>query len=149
MRWSIVLIWMILIFLLSNESADGSQGRSDTLVAILQAIGLDGSSELLSTIVRKSAHAMAYAVLGALIMWALAAHRRITWRVAVIGITIACIYAVSDEIHQTFIPGRSGEVRDVLIDTVGAAIGVGLVFWGVTRRQSRFTTASKSDTITQ
>lgn len=37
---------------------------------------------------------------------------------------IAVCYAATDETHQLFVPGRSGQVRDVLIDSVGAAIGV-------------------------
>ena len=36
----------------------------------------------------------------------------------------SCIYASSDEIHQLFVPGRAGQVRDVLIDTSGAVAGI-------------------------
>lgn len=34
------------------------------------------------------------------------------------------IYACTDEIHQLFVPGRSGQFRDVMIDSLGAFIGI-------------------------
>ena len=39
---------------------------------------------------------------------------------------ICLLYAASDEIHQLFVPGRSGEVRDVMIDFSGAVLGIAL-----------------------
>ena len=43
---------------------------------------------------------------------------------AVVG---ASIYAVTDEVHQAFVSGRSCELRDIIIDTVAAGVGVGVV----------------------
>lgn len=40
------------------------------------------------------------------------------------ALLICVLYAISDEVHQKFIPGRSGEVRDVIIDTAGASVGI-------------------------
>lgn len=37
---------------------------------------------------------------------------------------LGALYAISDEIHQTFVPGRSGQVQDVLIDFLGVIIGI-------------------------
>jgi VanZ family protein len=48
------------------------------------------------------------------------------------SILFAGLYAVTDEIHQTFVSGRSAEVRDVLIDTIGASIGV-VLYWAILR----------------
>ena len=65
---------------------------------------------------RKLAHAAEYAVLGALLVRAL--RRPLpAWGLAV-------LYAVTDELHQTFVPGRRGAPLDVAIDAAGAAIGV-------------------------
>ena len=133
LHWLAVLCWMALIFALSHEPADGSQARSDVLVNILQTIGLGGSADLLSTVVRKLAHAVAYAVLGVLLVWALAARRRVTAKLVMYAVAITCLYAISDELHQLFIPGRSAEVRDVAIDTLGGAIGVSVAAWSITR----------------
>ena len=39
--------------------------------------------------------------------------------------TLFCLlYAISDEIHQTFVPGRSGQISDVILDTSGALLGI-------------------------
>ena len=64
---------------------------------------------------RKIAHATEFAILAALLVRAVADLR---WAVA-IGIA----YAISDEIHQTFVPGREGSPFDVLVDSVGVAVG--------------------------
>jgi len=37
---------------------------------------------------------------------------------------LSFLYACSDEFHQTFVPGRAGQFKDVLIDTAGALIGL-------------------------
>ena len=44
------------------------------------------------------------------------------------GAATAAVYAATDEFHQYFIPGRSAEVMDVCIDTLGASIGLAILF---------------------
>lgn len=46
------------------------------------------------------------------------------WRVGGIALIICMLYAISDELHQLFIPGRSAEIRDVFIDSFGATVGI-------------------------
>ncbi len=65
---------------------------------------------------RKIAHALEYAVLGALLLRALG--RELP--AAAVGIA----YAVTDEVHQAFVPGRHGAPVDVLVDAVGVLLGV-------------------------
>ena len=67
-------------------------------------------------VLRKIAHTAEYAVLGALLVRATAR----PWPAWVLGV----LYAVSDEIHQTFVAGRHGSPIDVAIDAVGVAIGI-------------------------
>ena len=67
-------------------------------------------------VLRKLAHAAEYGILGALLVRAL---RRLSWALA-----LGVAYAVSDEIHQSFVPGRQGSPLDVLIDSVGVIAGV-------------------------
>jgi VanZ family protein len=69
-------------------------------------------------VLRKIAHAGEYAVLGALLLRATSA--------PLPAIALGVLYAVSDEVHQTFVPGRQGSARDVLIDAVGVVAGVAL-----------------------
>lgn len=71
------------------------------------------------------AHAIGYAALGGLLMWALAGARmgEMSLRLAPWAIVIGALYGVSDEFHQSFIPGRFPSVSDVVADTVGAIAG--------------------------
>jgi len=40
---------------------------------------------------------------------------------------ICVIYAISDEIHQLFVPGRTGQLKDVIIDSSGSFVGIAIV----------------------
>src|SRR5688572_26225630 len=71
-------------------------------------------------ILRKLGHFGGYAALAALWYWAL--RRSASIRVAVpTAVAIGLVYAVSDEYHQTFVPGRFGTPIDVAIDAAGIA----------------------------
>jgi VanZ family protein len=74
-------------------------------------------------VLRKLAHATEYAILGALLV-------RATGRPG-LALGLGVLYAVSDEIHQVFVPGRHGAPLDVAIDAVGVAVGI--VLWQSTR----------------
>ena len=96
--WLPVLVWAALIFALSSVPDLGT--------------GLGGWDLVL----RKLAHAGEYAVLGALLL-------RATER-AGLAVALGVLYAVSDEIHQSFVTGRQGSPVDVAIDAVGVVCGV-------------------------
>lgn len=81
-----------------------------------------------------SAHAIAYAGLGALMLRALSDARwaGVTPRSVAIAIALTVLYGVSDEYHQSFVDGRFAEVRDVMADTVGACCGAAAVWvWSI------------------
>jgi VanZ family protein len=99
--WLPVVAWAALIFTLSSIPDLGT--------------GLGGWDLAL----RKIAHAAEYAVLGWLLLRAMG--RELP--AAAIGIA----YAVTDEIHQSFVPGRQGAPLDVLIDAAGVLAGVYLL----------------------
>ena len=73
-------------------------------------------------------HSIGYALLGALLLRALARGRLsgVTWGRALAAIALATLYGVSDEAHQSFVPGRTPDRFDVLADCVGAALAVRL-----------------------
>jgi VanZ family protein len=98
--WLPVVAWAGLIFTLSSIPDLGT--------------GL-GDWDLL---LRKLAHAAEFAVLGVLFL-------RAVERPA-LAFLLASAYAVSDEIHQIFVPGRLGSPLDVLIDVAGVAVGIAL-----------------------
>ena len=103
--------------------------------------GVTGLEEgLVSFIVRKGAHFLEYLVLGISLFWTMRDLRTLRSRVpdesagrtVLVPWAIGALYAVTDEVHQYFVPGRSCELLDVLIDACGVAAGVAIVWW---RRQ--------------
>ena len=128
-----IIAWMLVIFLMSSEVAGTSSARSDEIVRTIQSIGISAPEGVLTFLVRKAAHISAYFVLGILIYSLLKEYRLRVKHLVLASIALAMLYACTDELHQMFVPGRSGEARDVLIDTAGAAAGVG-AYAAVARR---------------
>ncbi len=77
--------------------------------------------------VRKGAHASIYFVLTILIVIALYISGLRDIRAYLVAILICFLYACTDEFHQVFVPGRTGQFKDVIIDTIGGIIGIILV----------------------
>jgi VanZ family protein len=73
---------------------------------------------------RKYAHFFIYLILGGVLKNALTLSSVKGWKAIMIAIVISFLYAVSDEIHQYFVPGRMPLVLDIIIDTAGATVGV-------------------------
>ncbi|MDR5659949.1 VanZ family protein [Serpentinicella sp. ANB-PHB4] len=131
--WLGVLLWMGVIFFFSHQPADASSELSEGFTeAIFQAIervapniaeGID--LRQLHHIIRKYGHFFVYFVLGVVVLNAIRRSGKDGLKSIIIAFIICVVYAISDEVHQTFIPGRSGEVTDVIIDSVGAAVGIG------------------------
>lgn len=71
---------------------------------------------------RKLAHVAEYAVLFSLTRRALAAEGFSPRAAGAVAFVSTVLYAVTDELHQTFVPGRAGAVSDVAIDACGALL---------------------------
>ena len=96
--WAPVLVWAGVIFAFSS----------------IPSLGTDlGTWDL---VLRKLAHLAEYAILGVLVVRALLR----PW----LAVLLVGLYAISDEVHQTFVEGRVGAPLDVAIDTAGALAGV-------------------------
>lgn len=130
----LTVIWCVMIFSLSCENADDSTQTSGRVVTVIcetfvpdykemTVTQQDDLKESMSFAVRKCAHFSAYALLGALAFGAFGFISRRKIR-ALCSVGFAFLYACSDELHQYFVPGRSCEFRDVLIDTGGAVLSV-------------------------
>lgn len=128
-KWTLVIVWMMIIFSFSNDPAVVSDGKSNFALDVVNSIGIDLNStfgELSNFIIRKAAHFMEYFILYVLIFNAL--RNKISVKKALyISLLITFLYACSDEIHQVFVPGREGRFRDVLIDTSGGIFGLLLI----------------------
>ena len=82
--------------------------------------------------VRKAAHASIYAVLGVLLFWHLHYYRLTKLEHFLLVWLLLTFFAIGDEIHQMFVPGRDGNPLDVAIDSTGGLIGI--LFAGLVRR---------------
>ena len=136
--WIAVVLWMALIFSFSMETAaESSESSGGFIRSLLETFEDDFLSlshddqhakiESLSYIVRKSAHFCIFGMLGILVTSAVSTHGLPSKKTALFSLIICVLYAVSDEIHQYFVPGRACMLRDMLIDTCGAACGVAAV----------------------
>lgn len=113
--WLPPAIWLALIFLASSQpgSTYPDLGALDFFA-------------------KKLAHFLIYAVLYILLFRAFATLRwagQSTYRTHLFPILIAILYAISDEVHQTFVPSRNGAIRDVCIDSAGVLMAYLLVRW--------------------
>ena len=131
-----LVLWMILIFTFSSQNAQVSSETSGSVVQKLcevfypdfKAVPAEEQTDIISSfqfIARKSAHFSIYTVLGILSALTFISYKGIRFYLRfAISAAVCLLYAVSDEIHQYFVPGRSCELRDVCIDFSGAVIGV-------------------------
>jgi len=119
--WSLLILWMTFIYYMSDQPAIVSDNQSESVIVLLSKIGIDMSGifgQLANFIVRKSAHFIEYMILALLAFNVLIMYFDIN-KAIIIGILFVFIYACSDEIHQLFVQGREGAIRDVIIDTCG------------------------------
>jgi VanZ family protein len=121
-RWWPVLLWAVVISTFST-GAFTSENTSRIIIPVLRWLLPHASAATLfhlHYIIRKCAHFTEYFILSLLILRAIRAGRhnaRLAWALAAIVIVFG--YAALDEFHQSFVPGRTAAVTDVLLDTTG------------------------------
>lgn len=142
--WIAVILWMTVIFAFSAQPADDSDelsmefaqrifrfinGLQDIPVfawigteSIIMAIGVANH------FVRKTAHFMIFAVLAVLVYNLMAAYGIKRNRVVLLAALVCLAYAITDEMHQIFVPGRAGQIKDVLIDFSGSVCALGITY---------------------
>lgn len=132
--WIPAALVMVFIFIFSAQTAKESDGTSlvvaqkvyDIYEEVIKDEPPHSEEEVLKVInlfIRKAAHATEYGILSFLFafhFWVLNKDKR---QIFLLAVVFSFLYACSDEFHQLFVAGRSGQVTDVLIDTLGAIIG--------------------------
>ncbi len=128
----VLILWMIVIFSFSSADANKSTSTSDKVITTMIEIKdkitnnetPNNEKEIIvknsSFYIRKIAHITEYLILGFL-MFNLLKQYSVTNIYYAIGLSI--LYSCTDEFHQLFISGRSGSIRDILIDSIGILIG--------------------------
>ncbi len=141
-RWWPVLVWLGVIRLESTDfaSASNTSGVLYTVIAAVAPHVDESFVSRLDEILRKTGHFAGYGILSALVFLALkntnydrlrSLSRRTwgtclrdfwRWDWVLLGMLMTVVTAAADEIHQTFIPSRTGAWQDVLLDSCGAAV---------------------------
>ena len=128
----IVVLCMLSIFLFSTDNSRESTSKSNRVIlGITNLFHKDLSNKEKEKIIdmffvpiRKMAHFGIYLVLGISLISFLREFSIPILKLLLLSIFLAFLYACSDEIHQLFVPGRSGQFSDVLLDTLAASVGI-------------------------
>ncbi|MDF2820305.1 MAG: VanZ family protein [Clostridiales bacterium] len=138
LSYTMLIIWMILIFYFSSQVADDSNqistGIMDKVIDFINRLFPNSSFDFtnFNFIIRKSAHFIVYFILGILAFNVIKSEGIQGYKLIIQALSICVIYAISDEIHQIFVSGRSGQVKDVILDSLGASTGL-FLYYGVGR----------------
>lgn len=136
--WSMVILWMAVIFYMSAQPAGVSNGMSKGVTkVIIQVINsiypLDiETSSLQAWIsrfnhnVRKLGHITEYFILAIFVTNAFKRSGTKAFKLLFYSFLFCLAYAISDELHQYFVPGRGPGIGDVLRDSIGAISGIGI-----------------------
>ena len=123
LKLKLILIWMALIFFMSNQVAQDSSSLSRIFVEPIEAY-VPASQGIATFLVRKSAHMFLYFILG-IMVFSLSREFKFSDRKRTLySLLFVFLYAISDEFHQKFVSGRSSELRDVLIDSIAGLLGI-------------------------
>ncbi len=134
----LVLLCMISIFMFSNDPAEASDKKSNHVIVSIaefmagHSLDKDTRQETIDkyvVLVRKSAHFTIYLLLGFFVISLIKEYNLINNKMIIYALIFSFLYACSDEIHQLFVPGRSGNIIDVLIDSFGSIVGI-FIYYG-------------------
>lgn len=129
----LTLLWMITIFTFSNQKSVKSSNYShslikNTIVNIYKIFDSNPTNEKLEDIintwdypVRKIAHFVEYFVLGVLIYLTAKSYNINNYYIMIL---LCFLFAYFDEVHQLFVIGRDGNIKDVSLDTFGSSCGI-------------------------
>jgi len=138
----LIVLWCGVIFYASSRNNIQSNGKSRRIIYVtakttarvtnkLKITKIDLSNDIWANNIvkkyngkfRKCCHATVYFILSILIMICLRIFKINPTKALLIAIGVCFLYSLTDEFHQLFVSGRSGEFRDCMIDTLGATIG--------------------------
>ncbi len=128
--WALWVCWCFMILKFSSDPGTVSGAKSglilEKIVALLTTLGLNNlNQDWIHFLIRKAAHTINYLCLGLVAFNALRFEKNLPLlKTLGLAFVMTFSFAACDEVFQTFIPGRSGQVRDVLIDGTGASIGL-------------------------
>jgi len=125
----LLALWMGVIFYFSSQPAQVSSMNNNFIIKVLSEVGVNLTdlygNDFSNFIIRKSAHITEYFILFILSYRALSQNqfsKPVLW-----GAVLSIFYSCTDEMHQLFVQGRAGRFMDVLIDSIGIAVGIAII----------------------
>lgn len=148
----LVIVWMLVIFNFSSQNGTKSTKTSDVVTSMVVNVTTSVTNkdvpreevkkkvEDSTFLVRKTAHFTEYLILGILVLQLLSDYTKVNKRMLLASLIICYLYAVSDEVHQIFIPGRTAKVIDTFIDGAGSLAGIIIysIYQSKCRKMSNF-----------
>ncbi len=135
--WMVVVLYLAMIFYFSAQDGTKSHEVSAGLLHYIFRIAsllpekifnfLSGLFKHYEFLLRKAAHFTEYFILSLIFYRAMIVSGVKVKKSFIITFIFCFLYAVSDEVHQIFVPGRAFAIRDIIIDTSGAALGLGII----------------------
>ncbi len=141
------ILWMAVIFAYSAKTATQSTVQSNRVGKMLCSVFVSGyrdmpsetqlkMAENIDFFVRKTAHFLEYTILGALTVFALRSRLK-KGRLYGVSLLWCILYAIGDEVHQYFVPGRACKGSDMVLDSAGALFGILLILLPVWLKKLR------------
>jgi VanZ family protein len=137
----LVILWMIIVYALSSLPSGESSNQSSSVISYIINLFSNLSNmndtdkyaiiQNLQFIVRKLAHFLLYTVGGISLLNFAYFYDKIKRKMS-FTVIVGMAYSLSDEIHQLFVVGRSCQITDVVIDTVGVIFGV-IILTGIVK----------------
>ncbi len=138
--WLPALIWLGFIFVGSTDVLSAEQ-TSRFLVPLLRWLDPQISVATIATIhfaVRKLGHLIEYAILAMLFWRAVRRGTNLQMKISILSASVwvvCAIFAATDEFHQSFVPSRTAASGDVMIDSIGAFVGLAICLMIAARKQ--------------
>lgn len=129
LNFALLIGWMILIFYFSSQIGEVSSEKSKIVIYMFNVLGLDLNTyfgNIATLIVRKMAHFTEYFILF-ILTYNVVKYYFKKGKLFFVSYIITVSYAMTDEFHQLFVPGRAGALKDVLIDSTGGLFGILIV----------------------
>ncbi len=120
------------IFFFSAQEGETSKAQTKEVLSLVKIEKVTKSSGALSTeavVVRKTAHFLEYFILGVFVYRAISSHTNNSNKNLWISFIICFLYAISDEVHQMFIPGRDPTIQDICLDALSSFCALAVLSW--------------------
>ena len=117
----LLISWMFLIYYMSSLNSDISSNQSGFIVNFISGLLNLNNIDLITYVIRKLAHVFEYLILYILLSINIKELKLKNYEI--ISFILTIVYSFTDEVHQLFIPGRAGQLQDILIDLIGIMLG--------------------------